>query len=181
MPPEHHEKWDDAYARAHAIYGHKLQAAIDTEDIDGAHRYWCYFAEACIEMAKGRTDAETVNLLENSPPRGGPPKLKRRMRRKPTDHRAHPTTHLQRYMTNTINKLRELINRLKTQAEDDTDAQAWNKIQDQEILATIVKLWIESQSRVLCVLGSEAVGGLVKGDFPSVEELQRINIALRKT
>ncbi len=67
VPPDHDDKWDDAYHRAHAMYGPKLQAAMDAEDIDDAHIQWSYFAEACIEIAKGKDEQQVRRILESSP------------------------------------------------------------------------------------------------------------------
>ncbi len=72
VPAEHDDKWDDAYHRAHAMFGPRLQAALDAEDIDEAHTQWSYFAEACIELAKGKDEQQVQRLLDSSPPERGP-------------------------------------------------------------------------------------------------------------
>ncbi len=73
VPDDFDDQWDHAYADAHELYGHKLQAALDAEDVDEAHVQWSYLAEATIELAKGETKDKVARVLRSSPPRGAPP------------------------------------------------------------------------------------------------------------
>ncbi len=178
-PPMYDDKWDDAYQKAQEIYAGKLQTALDKGDVDDAHVQWCLFAEACLEFAKGREEQNVRRTLEGSPLRGAAPRFKRRLRRKPLDRMGHPTTFQQRHITNVINRLQEIRNRIKRFAEDPTDVAVWEKVDDEELLATMIKLWADSLHRARAVLGAEKVASTITRDLPTIADIHRLLDLLR--
>ncbi len=173
------EGWDAAYHEAHQEFGHRLQAALDSGNVDEAHLIWCYFAESCIKLAKGEELAKVLHELANSPPRGAPPSFVKKTRRKPVDRLGHPTTFRQRQATNIINKMSEIRNRLKKYGGDATASGVWEMIGGQNDLVLLVKLWTDASHRALGILGHSKIAELVEHDFPSREELGKMVNALR--
>ncbi len=101
------------------------------------------------------------------------------MRRKPLDRLGHPTTFLQRQITNTTNKMIEVRNRLKRYAVTNDAEDIWNHVDDQQCLALMVKLWTESYGRATAILGSDKVRQIIKGELPSYSEIQLMIDKLR--
>ncbi len=177
-PQPDDDRWDAAYQRAFGMYGHDLQGALDGEDVDAAHKAWCYFAESCIQIARGKCEDEVRRELENSPARGASPQFYKRPRRKPTDHLGHPTTYVQRQLTNATNRLLEVRNRLKKR-ESEQEGSAWEAVTDPEELALMVKLWTDAIGRAKGTLGTSKVNDMVKQELPTCGEIQDVVNALR--
>ncbi len=153
---------------------------MEVGDIDNAHIQWCLFAEACIEIAKGKDEDQVRRLLDASPLRGEPPKFARKMRRKPVDRLGHPTTFQQRQLTNTINRLLEVRNRIKHYAEGDSTSGIWERIEDEELLALLIKLWTDAFRKAVALLGSDKTACAVEGDLPTFAEISKVVDLLRK-